>query len=445
MSTASRKNFSIEAALLDAESRFAARHPTSQKMIERARQFLPGGNTRSVLFFKPFPFVVARSAGCKIWDIDGNTYVDFLGEYTAGLFGHSDPTIKSAIIKAVENGWVHGGHIEAESVLAEVLCNRFPSIESIRFCNSGTEANLMALVTARCFTGRSKIMPFTGGYHGGVLLFKHGPAPQNAPFPIVLGSYNETEATLSQISANASDLAAVIIEPMQGSGGCIPADPEFLKAIRNACTKHGIVLIYDEVMTSRLAPGGLQEALEILPDITTLGKYIGGGASFGAFGGRKDIMSLYDPFRPDALAHAGTFNNNAITMSAAVAAMKVYTPDKARTFNAAGDELRARLNQVAQRSKLPIQFTGRGSMMNIHFTSTAIRSAKDADASSSAARALFHMEMLEKGQYCARRGMINLSLPMTKQEHDGFVTAASAFFEQNARLLAHLSPTSLTS
>jgi glutamate-1-semialdehyde 2,1-aminomutase len=439
VSTVLRENFSIEGALLEAESRFTAGHPASYKAIERARQFLPGGNTRSVLFFKPFPFVVARSAGCRIWDIDGNAYVDFLGEYTAGLFGHSDPTIKAAIITAVENGWVHGGHIEAEGVLAEVLCNRFPSIEHIRFCNSGTEANLMALVTARCFTGRSKIMAFNGGYHGGVLLFKNGPAPQNAPFPVVLGSYNETEATLSQISSNAADLAAVIIEPMQGAGGCVPADPEFLKAIRNACTKHGIILIYDEVMTSRLAPGGLQEALEIFPDMTTLGKYIGGGASFGAFGGRKDIMSLYDPFRPDALAHAGTFNNNAITMSAAVAAMtKVYTPEKIRTFNAAGDGLRARLNEVAKRQNLPVQFTGRGSMMNIHFTSMTIRNAKDADASSSTARALFHMEMLEQGQYCARRGMINLSLPMTGQEHDGFVAAASAFFEQNAQLLAHL-------
>jgi glutamate-1-semialdehyde 2,1-aminomutase len=186
------------------------------------------------------------------------------------------------------------------------------------------------------------------------------------------------------------------------------------------------------------APGGLQETLEILPDMTTLGKYIGGGTSFGAFGGRQDIMNLYDPFRPDALAHAGTFNNNAITMSAAVAAMtKVYTSDKVRAFNAAGDELRTRLNDEAKRKHLPVQFTGRGSMMNIHFSSTTIRCAKDVDAGNANARSLFHMEMLEKGQYFARRGMINLSLPMTQQEHDGFVEAAANFFEQNAQLLTH--------
>ena len=439
MKNVRRENFTIDAALHEAEERFAACHPASKKKIEYARQFLPGGNTRSVLFFKPFPFVVARSEGCRIHDVDGNEYVDFLGEYTAGLFGHSDPIIKSAIISAVERGWVHGGHIEEEGILAEALCKRFPSIDSVRFCNSGTEANLMVLVTARCFTGRSKIMAFNGGYHGGVLLFKDGPAPQNAPFPVVLGSYNETEASLAQITANADDLAAVIIEPMQGSGGCISADREFLEAIRNACTKHGILLIFDEVMTSRLAPGGLQETMNVRPDMTTLGKYIGGGSSFGAFGGRSDIMSLYDPFRADALSHAGTFNNNPITMSAAVAAMtKVYTPDRVSAFNAAGDEMRNRLNEAAKERSLNVQFTGRGSMMNIHFSGAPIRNARDADAGNSVAKALFHIEMMEKGQYFARRGMINLSLPMTGAERDGFFSAASSFFDQYSKLLTEL-------
>src|SRR5690606_12919704 len=161
----------------------------------------------------------------------GHAYVDFLGEYTAGLFGHSDPTIRAAIERALARGWVHGGHIEDEARLAAALCRRFPSLERVRFCNSGTEANLMALTTARVVTGRERIMAFPGGYHGGVLLFKDGPSRQNAPFPVVMGAYNDAERTLAAIEREAPELAAIIIEPMQGSGGCIPAERGFLAAL----------------------------------------------------------------------------------------------------------------------------------------------------------------------------------------------------------------------
>ncbi len=368
-----RPNFDLEAALADAERRYAERRPRSRAHIERASRSMPGGNTRSVLYFKPFPFVVRDSAGCRLSDLDDHDYVDFLGEYTAGLFGHSDPTIKTGIREALDSGWVLGGHIENEAILAEVLCARFPSLESVRFTNSGTQANLMALVTARVFTKRQKIMVFRGGYHGGVLLYKAGNAPQNVPFPIVFGRYNDVDATLAAIREHARDLAAVIVEPMQGSAGCIPAEPAFLQALREACSHHGIVLVFDEVMTSRLSPGGVQQALGITPDLTTLGKYIGGGAPFGAFGGRLDLMGLYDPSRQDALAHAGTFNNNVITMAAGVAAMtKVLTSDRIDRINASGETLRSRLNELVERRSLPVQFTGRGSMMNIHFRNGAI-------------------------------------------------------------------------
>ena len=348
--------------------RYADAHPNSRAQIERAKRSMPGGNTRTILFFQPFPVVIKRSEGCRVWDIDGNDYVDFLGEYTAGLFGHSDPVIKAAIQGALDTGWVHGGHIESETVLAEAVCARFPSIERVRFTNSGTEANLMAITTARLHTKRDKVMVMRGGYHGGVLLFKTGSIPQNAPYPYVLGAYNDAAATVKAIEANAKDLACVLIEPMQGSSGCIPADPAFLQALREACTKHGIVLIFDEVMTSRLAPGGLQERHGVIPDMTTLGKYVGGGCSFGAFGGRADVMAIYDPYRADAIAHAGTFNNNAMTMAAGVAAMtQVYTPARAKALNEAGDVLRARLNGEATKRGLPVQVTGLGSMMNVHF------------------------------------------------------------------------------
>ena len=432
-------NLDVETALSLAEGRYTSAHPKSRAQIERAARSMPGGNTRTILFFQPFPLVVKRSAGCRIWDIDGNEYVDFLGEYTAGLFGHSDPVIKAAIQGALDSGWVHGGHIESETLLAEAVCARFSSIERVRFTNSGTEANLMAITTARLHTKRSKVMVMRGGYHGGVLLFKTGTIPQNAPYPYVIAAYNDTAATLKEIAAHAGDLACVLIEPVQGSAGCIPAEAAFLQALRDACTKHGIVLIFDEVMTSRLAPGGLQERHGVIPDMTTLGKYVGGGCSFGAFGGRADIMALYDPYRADAIAHAGTFNNNALTMAAGVAAMtQVYTPARAVALNALGDELRGHLNGEAAKRGLPVQVTGLGSMMNVHFRGGTIRNSDDASASSDTARGLFHIEMLERGFHCARRGMINLSLPMGRAETDALAAAFGDFLGAHARVIRSL-------
>jgi glutamate-1-semialdehyde 2,1-aminomutase len=434
--TTERANFDLDAALAEAERRYAERNPASRAAIDRARRSLPGGNTRSVIFYPPFPIVIARSEGARIWDLDGHGYADFLGEYTAGLFGHSDPTIRAAIEGALARGWVHGGHIENEARLAAALCRRFPSLERVRFCNSGTEANLMALTTARAISGREKIMAFRGGYHGGVLLFKNGPSRLNAPFPVVLGADNGGERPLAALEREAKDLAAVIIEPMQGSGGCIPAAPEFLAALREASTRHGILLVFDEVMTSRLGPAGLQGRTGVTPDMTTLGKYVGGGLSFGAFGGRAEIMDRYDPLRPDALVHAGTFNNNALTMAAGVAAMtEVYTEDRAAALTARGDAFRARLDGLARERRLPVQATGIGSMMTVHFVGGPIRSTADLEGASETAKALFHLEMLARGQHVARRGMVNLSLPMTDGDLDGFADAFAGFLDEHAPLL----------
>jgi glutamate-1-semialdehyde 2,1-aminomutase len=276
-------------------------------------------------------------------------------------------------------------------------------------------------------------MVFPGGYHGGVLLFKSGGSPQNVPFPVVLGAYNDPERTVAAIAAHAKDLAAIIVEPMQGSGGCIPASREFLAALREAATRHGILLVFDEVMTSRLGPAGLQGRHGVVPDLTTLGKYIGGGFSFGAFGGRADIMDRFDPLRPDAFVHAGTFNNNAVTMAAGVVAMtEVFTAERAEALTRRGDAFRERLNALARARSLPVQLTGIGSMMNVHFCDGPIRTAADTERAPPKARELFHIEMLGRGQYLARRGMVNLSLPMTDSDLDCFADAFAGFLDEHA-------------
>lgn len=288
---------------------FTRRNPKSQDIHNAAINSLPGGNTRSVLYYHPFPLVIKSAQGSILTDADGHDYIDLLGEYTAGLYGHSDPKIINAIVEATKRGLNFGSHHEDEVKLAELVKQRFPSMDLLRFTNSGTEATLMALSVAKAYTGRKKILVFDGGYHGGAFTFKDMKSSVvNAPHEYLIATYNDLHSVHGLLRANKNDVAAVLVEPMMGSGGAIHPVSGFLDGLRKAATEAGAVLIFDEVMTSRMhSGGGIQSQLpaSAAPDLTTLGKYIGGGISFGAFGGRKDIMELFDPRKPNALQHAG--------------------------------------------------------------------------------------------------------------------------------------------
>jgi glutamate-1-semialdehyde 2,1-aminomutase len=428
-------NAAIDSALEDAIERYTAKNPKSLRQHKAAAGSLPGGNTRTVLFYDPFPITLVGGEGAYVTSLDGGRYVDFLGEYTAGLFGHSDPVIRQAIDRALDGGIVLGGHNRMEAELAAAVCGRFPSIERVRFTNSGTEASLLAISTARAVTGRAKIMVIDGAYHGGVFMFA-GESPLNAPFEFVRATYNDAEQATALAAEHGDELAAIIVEPMLGAGGCIPAERSFLAALREAADRHGALLIFDEVMTSRLSPGGLQAVHGILPDMTVLGKYIGGGMSFGAFGGRADIMRRFDPHQPDYFAHAGTFNNNVLTMSAGVAAMtKVYTPEAATALNARGDALRGRLNRIVEKAGAAMQFTGCGSMMTAHMCAGAIRNPRDAAQGSKPLRDLFFFDLLDHGVWFARRGMINVSLPIGDAEAAKLESAVEEFVATRRTLL----------
>jgi glutamate-1-semialdehyde 2,1-aminomutase len=436
MDVAAAVNIDIDAALIEARETYVARNGESLARHVEACAVMPGGNTRTVLFAAPFPLTIARGEGCRLWDADGHEYVDLLGEYTAGLFGHSNPVVRAAIDRALDGGVNLGGHGVMEAKLARVVCDRFPSIDLVRFTNSGTEANLMAISLARHFTRRPKVMVFAGGYHGGVFTFSGDGSPINAPFPYVVAPYNDTEGTLALIEAHGPDLAVVALEPMMGGGGCIAAEPEFLHALREATTRVGALLLLDEVMTSRLSPGGLQALHGVKPDLTTLGKYIGGGMSFGAFGGRADIIDLFDPRRPDALPHAGTFNNNVLTMHAGLTGLtEVYTPEAAHALNARGDALRTRLNALCEAADAPMQFTGIGSMLAVHMLRGPIRTPADAAKGDAKLKELFFFDMLAHGIWLARRGMMALSLPIGDAESDQLADAVGEFLQSRASLL----------
>ena len=421
-----RANFTLADELEAAEARYAEANPYSLDQWQRACGAMPGGNTRTVLFYSPFPLTMARGEGAYLWDLDGHRYADFLNDFSAGLYGHSHPVIRQAMAEALEAGLTLGGHNRFEERLAALVCNRYPSIELVRFTNSGTEASLMAVLTARAVTGRPRVLVFEGGYHGGTFYFAPGGSPLNLPVDWLVGRYNDIAHARELIGRHAGELAAILVEPMQGGGGSIPGDPEFLSALRDAASETGSLLIFDEVMTSRLGPGGLQGELGLTPDLTVLGKYLGGGASFGAFGGRAAIMERFDPRGAGAFPHAGTFNNNVLSMAAGAAGLAaVFTPAAARELNARGEALKARLNEIGRASGTPLQVTGRGSIMTVHFARGEIRSVDDLAMADPDARALFHLEMLARGQYLARRGFMSLSLALSDDDLDAFADAVA--------------------
>jgi glutamate-1-semialdehyde 2,1-aminomutase len=416
----------LEEAIAQARFHYASRRPLTAALHERARTYLPGGNTRSVLYHRPFPLRIARAWDATVEDADGHQYVDLLGEYSAGLYGHSNQIVIDAMVGALREGVSRGAHTRYEVDLAAAVCERFASIERVRFTNSGTEANLMALSAARAYTSRDRIMAFRGGYHGGLLTFAAGPSPVNAPYDVVLAEYNDA-AAVRLVREHAGTLACVLVEPMLGSGGCIPGDPEFLHGLREATRDVGALLVFDEVMTSRTGAGGLQARLAITPDLTTLGKYIGGGSSFGAFGGRADIMDQFDPSRPGALPHAGTFNNNVASMAAGHAGLTmVYTPEIAEWHTARGDELREELNRVFAAAAAPFQATGVGSLLAVHIAGHGDPRLLE----------LLFLDLLDRGYYIAPRGYLALSLALSSAQLAAFVAAVEQIVRSRSPLWA---------
>ncbi|HLY44715.1 MAG TPA: aspartate aminotransferase family protein [Stellaceae bacterium] len=428
-------NIDIAAALAEAQEDYRARNPKSLAQYEAACRSLPGGNTRHSIFAEPFPLTMVKGEGSHLWDLDGHEYVDFLSEFTAGLYGHSHPAIREAVDRALDNGWNLGAQGPAEARFAAAICARFPAIELVRFTNSGTEANLMAVSLARALTGRDKILVFKGGYHGGVFYFRGKGSKVNAPFEFLLGDYNDIAGARALVAPHAHDLAAILVEPMLGGSGCIPGTPEFLADLRALASETGAILIFDEVMTSRLAPGGLQQVHGIAPDMTTLGKYVGGGMSFGAFGGKAELMEWFDPRREGGFQHAGTFNNNVLTMAAGLAGLtEIYTPERAVALNRFGDGLRERLNAIVRRRGVAMQFTGIGSMIGVHMTDAPIRNAADAAKGDAALLDLFYFDLLARGIWIAKRGMMALSIALDDADADKLVAAVQEFVDTRAPL-----------
>ena len=311
----------------------------SRALWERALGSLPGGNTRTTIFHDPYPVYVARGAGCRVWDADGVERIDFISNYTSLILGHCHPRVVEAVQGQTARLMSVAAPNELEIDLAERIRERLPSVDLIRFTNSGTEATMLALRAARAFTGREKIAVFAGGYHGSHDYAASIPsdaaaAPGGQGIPaavadsIVVAPFDDRDGTLAALEPHLGELAAVIVEPVLGAGGVVPATAGFLAFLRELTRDAGALLVFDEVISFRIGYHGAQGRLGVTPDLTTLGKIIGGGLPVGALGGRADVMELFDPRRDDRIGHGGTFNANPLTMAAGLATLDELTPER---------------------------------------------------------------------------------------------------------------------
>jgi len=430
-----------------ATARYLEKTPKSRALYERARESLPGGNTRLTTFYSPYPSYVCKAQGCRLYDVDGNVLVDFLNNYTSLILGHAPPSVVEAIRQQLESGIVYGAPCENEFRLAEMVRERFPSIDKLRYANSGTEATLNAIRAARAYTGREKIAKFEGGYHGThdwAAISVHPPEekagaaekpiaipdapglPAGALETVLVMPYNKPEAVEQIVKENKEDLAAIIVEPIMGSSGMIPPRNDFLKFLREIADLHNIVLIFDEVIAGfRLSRGGGQEYFKVRPDMTTLGKILGGGFAIGAFGGRDDIMSLFDPTKGPIIPHAGTFNGHPITLAAGIATLKELTPNMYEKLSSLGQRARTGITKALHDKGIGVQATGLASLFHIHLTPDEIINYRSTLAENKEAKSRLFTELLVRGHYLASRGMGCISAPMSENEVDSLIEAAS--------------------
>jgi glutamate-1-semialdehyde 2,1-aminomutase len=421
-----------ELSLAAIEQAYRDRTPQSLLAHQNAERVLPGGDTRESTFFRPYPLSIAKGEGARVWDVDGNVYLDAQANHTSLIHGHAHPAIVEAVRSQLIRGTVHGGPTSAITDLAGAICARVPSIEQLRFTISGTEAVMHALRAARAVTGRPKLLKFEGAYHGTFDGVEVSVQPDGAlpDFPqgvpdsrglmagvlenVLVAPFNDVELTTSLIEAHASELAAVLVEPMMGRGA-IAARAEFLHALRDLTARHGIVLIFDEVQTFRLARGGGQSIYNIKPDLTALGKIIGGGFPVGAFGGRRDIMIRYAP-QTGSLHHSGTYNGNAITMVAGLKALELLDDGAFDQLNTLGAKLRESLQTLIDERGLAATVTGVGSYAWIHASPPPVVDYRSSIRGEANFALPLHLALLNRGIFAGLGPRFVVSTVMGKAE-----------------------------
>jgi len=422
----------------------ALNHKKSRELFNKAKRIIPGGVNSPVRAFKAVggnPIFISSAKGSKIYDVDGNEYIDYVLSWGPMILGHAHPTIIKALQKAAEKGTSFGAPTPLEVELAQMIRKAYPSMEVMRMVNSGTEATMSAIRAARGFTGRDKIVKFEGCYHGHAdgLLVKAGSGAATFGVPTSPGvpkdyarntitlPYNDLNAFKKICEKAGKDIACVIVEPVVGNSGCILPKPGYLEGLRKVTKQHGIVLIFDEVMTGfRVSYGGAQKAFGIKPDMTCLGKIIGGGLPVGAYGGREDIMRKIAPDGP--VYQAGTLSGNPLAMTAGIETLKILSkPETYKKLMAKSEELEEALKDASRRAGVKIKFYRAGAMFCTYFTDKEIYNFTDAAKTDMAAFAKFFRGMLERGINLAPSGYESGFMSLAHTTADINKTARAAY------------------
>jgi len=411
-------------------------------LFERAKNTFPGGNTRHTNFFPPHPIYAASGKGCRVTDVDGNTYVDFMNNASALIHGHSHPEIVAAIANQTRSLTSVGLPTESDIILAELLKERLPSIDHLRFCNSGTEAVMFAVKAARAFSAKPKIAKVEGAYHGSydVAETSMDPEPDNwgdskrprsvahsngAPTgvlnDVLVLPFNDIEGSIRLLEENKNELAGILFDPLVFRMGFLQATPEYAKALRDFCDASGVLLIVDEVFSFRMGYNGAQGEIGIHGDLTTLGKFIGGGLPIGAIGGRSEVMAVFDHSsgRPK-VPHGGTFNANPLTMAAGAKAIELLTQQTFSHLAELGDRARKGIKEVFRANNIDGQIMGHGSMIAILLNGAPFTNYREYLPVFSANDHFtpIHHSLINHGCLMMPGGGILLSTPMGKTEID---------------------------
>lgn len=415
---------------------YADARPNSRRLHTEACKYMPGGDTRTATFFLPFLNFIKYGDGAYMYDEDGFKLLDFQNNYTSLIHGHAHPETVEAVREQIAKGSAYTAPFEKQIELSAILTQRFPSVDMIRYTNSGTEANMHALRIARAYTGKAKIIKTEGGYHGTTDVFEASVDPnikkagtldqikvipesrgvsENALKDVLVVPFNDIERTRKMIEEHHRETACIIIEPIMGSAGQITPDLEYLKFLREITEQYHIVLIFDEVVTGRLSLGGAQKFYGVTPDLTTMGKIIGGGTPVGAFGGKQEIMQMYDP-REKKMYHSGTFNGNAVTMAAGLATMKAYNQEAVDYVNGLGTLFKEGVLKIYDKLGLNMKISGAGSIYNILFTDKEVKNYRDVASAHEELNKVLYMSLLTKGVFDAERGMFCMSTAMTKED-----------------------------
>jgi glutamate-1-semialdehyde 2,1-aminomutase len=419
-------------------SAFVARTPISGARLDRRLAAFPGGDTRAATFYGPYPAQIDRAEGIVLTDLDGNEYLDFLQNFTSLIMGHRHPAVMEVTIEMLGRLTAAAAPVPCQLELAEEIIRRVDSIERLRFTNSGAESTLLAAWAARAYTGRPWLVKAIGGYHGCVpeldRSIRDGYLPPGLPAgtPVKAVPFNDSAALQRVVEELGGALAGIILEPVLGPGGVVRAEPGYLEAARELADSAGALLIFDEVITFRLARGGFQELAGIKPDLTALAKIIGGGFPVGALGGRAEVMDVFRPGAEQGISHSGSFNGNPIAAAAGLRVLELLDDAAYARLDLMGAQLAAGLRTAIADVGLGAQVTHTGSLGFVHFTTEPVRDFDSAQTSDPTALAAYHIGLMNRGLFVAPRGMWAVSAVTTEADVERFVAASAELFEKLA-------------